>query len=276
MTIDSWVMLPDMTAALAQEVLAARPDTQQVGASYWHCHAALGQVNAHATIDNMLAAMDAAGVDVALVSSALAVHAREGEQLREGNRHVLQACAVNRSRLIPALGISPRFAAESHALLDDLAEAADAVGPVWLPMDLEDAEDPCLAGMLERVGAVHLPVYAYAFYDRQMQGVLDLARRFPDIAFITPCGWGDRIDEITACPNLYVDTSDCSACLIIAFGRFVERLADRMVFSSGFPIWDMTVIKQAVERFVPAARQADVLGGTMGRLLGHFDSRRSV
>jgi predicted TIM-barrel fold metal-dependent hydrolase len=220
----------------------------------------------------LLAEMDAAGVDGALVSPA---EAEIAVRNRAGNERVLAVARAAPGRLHAYATANPWYGAEAAVELDRaLAAGAAAVllnSALQGFLLLDEIVDPLIAVAREH----GVPVYAHTgtpVHALPLQ-LAELALRFPDVAFVMGhAGRTDfRMDALPAlqtAANLYMELSHEPvqtgiAPLVAAVG------AGRLVFASDYP---ERPLRAAVERLRAAplddAARARVGGGTLLELLG--------
>jgi uncharacterized protein len=219
----------------------------------------------------LLAAMDAAGIDAALVSPAeaeIAVHNRAG------NERVRAVAAEQPERLLAYATANPWYGTDAVAELERALDAGAAAVLVNSALQgfllLDEIVHPLIAVARDR----GVPVYAHTgtpVHALPLQ-LAELARCFPEVAFVMGrAGRTDfRMDALPAletAPNLYADLSHEPpqtgiAALAAAVGP------GRLVFASDHPARPMGV---AVERLRAAplddAARERVAGGTLRALL---------
>lgn len=235
-------------------------------------HVTLGTVDdVEFRAEELLSQMDAAGVDVAVVSP----EPREvAVAHRDGHQRLLRTCAAHPGRLLAYATANPWRGADA---VSELERALDA-GAVAIKLDpylqgfqpVDHLADPVLALAAERGVPVYVhsgtPVQATPFQ------VAVLARRFPEVAVILGRGGksdfkSDAPHALRQAPNLYGDTSHDFPLT----GMQVQIDAagpGRLLFSSDFPYGD---VRQEVARVralpVGTATLAGVLGGNLLGLL---------
>jgi predicted TIM-barrel fold metal-dependent hydrolase len=242
-------------------------------------------IDAHVTIgasrdvelasEALLAQMDAHGVHQALIAPAERFGAVNNHV---GNQLVAATAGASTGRLLPYAVATPWLGAEA---LDVLAEAAGLgaralkLDPAVQGFDLLDGQvDPLLGFAEQHRWPVYVrtgtPPYAVPL------PLATLARRFPNVAFILGRNgstdfWQDVLPALTMAANLYADTAatfwDLGLAPLVANPDIGVR---RIIFSSNAP-FDALLGSQLDNVYalpISDADRADVLGGTISRLLG--------
>lgn len=227
-----------------------------------------------ASADDVLRALDAAGID-----RAIAVPARPpGYHLGPANDALAAAVAAHPDRLTGLARVDPQQPDASG----ELARALDAglVGLFLHPWEETfrinaPLVDPVVAVAAER----GVPVVIAAGYPWLSEGlqVGDLAGRFPDATFVATNGGQINISglgqtdvelALTDCPNLSLQTAgvyreDFLELVIARYGR------ERLLFSSHFPLLDPRLeVKRGQWLHLPDDVKADVLGANAARVFG--------
>lgn len=228
-----------------------------------------------ATREDLLRAMDEAQVERAVVcparpreyhlgpaNDALAVEVSDDERL------------IGFARVDPNLGNDA--AAEAERALGELGLMGLFLHP-WEETFRVSA--PAVGATVEVARTAGVPVLIAAGYPWLSEGlqVGELAARFPDVAFIATnggqlniSGLGQTDIELAMerCPNLHLQTAGVYREDFLE--NVVERFgADRLLFSSGFPITDPRLeVQRPRSMHVDEGVQAAVLGENAGRILG--------
>jgi predicted TIM-barrel fold metal-dependent hydrolase len=219
----------------------------------------------------LLAEMDAAGIDAALVSPA---EAEIAVRNREGNERVRAIAAAAPGRLLAYAAASPWYGAEAAYELERALDAGASAVLVNSALQGFLLLDEIVHPLIEVARRRRVPVYAHTgtpVHALPLQ-LAELALRFPDVAFVMGrAGRTDfRMDAIPAletAPNLYADLSHEPpqtgiAALVATIGP------ERLVFASDHPVRAM---RSAVERLRGAglddAARERVAGGTLRALL---------
>ena len=228
------------------------------------------------TRDGLLRAMDDSGVD-----RAVACPARPpGYDLAPANDAIAGAVATDGDRLIGFARVDPNIgedaAREARRALEELGLAGLFLHP-WEETFRVSA--PAVDSVVEVARAAEVPVLVAAGYPWLSEGlqVGELAARFPDVDFIATNGGQLNISGLgqtdielamARCPNLYLQTAGVyrEDFLENVVGRFG---AERLLFSSGFPITDPRLeVQRPRSMHVDDATKEAVLGGNAVRLLG--------
>ena len=229
-----------------------------------------------ATADELLAAMDQAGID-----RAVACPARPpGYDLAPANDAIAEAVTSAGDRLIGFARVDPNLAGaavtEARRALEGLGLSGLFLHP-WEETFRVSAA--AVDGVVEIASNAGLPVLVAAGYPWLSEGlqVGELAARFPDVSFIATNGGQLNISGLgqtdielamARCSNLYLQTAGVyrEDFLENVVGRFG---ADRLLFSSGFPITDPRLeVQRPHSMHVDDATKDAVLGGNAARVLG--------
>lgn len=239
-------------------------------------HVRIGeQREAALTVDALLAAMDANGVDRALIAPSERQIAFAN---REGNDAVTAAAAASGGRLLAYAVATPW--AGAAAAVDELARARDA-GARALAVDSSlqgyDLMDGQIEPLLDFASSAGWPVYIRTGSPPghlPMPTAL-LARRHPELAIIMGRSgatdfWIDAAPALRHAPNLYGDTSYAPWDTVLAeFARDPEIGAHRLVFSTDLPYATAAgEVARIADWPIPEAERELVFGGTLARLLG--------
>ena len=219
----------------------------------------------------LLAEMDAAGVDAALVSPA---EAEIAVRNREGNDRVLALAAERPDRLLPYAVANPWYGAEAAVELDRALTAGAAAVLVNSALQGFLLMDELVDPLIEVARGHRAPVYAHTgtpVHALPLQ-LAELALRFPDVAFVM--GRAGRTDfrmdaapALESAPNLLADTSHESphtglAALAAAAG------AERLVFASDHPARPMdAAVRRLRNAPLTDADRELVAGATLRGLL---------
>ncbi|MGH3383378.1 MAG: amidohydrolase family protein [Nocardioidaceae bacterium] len=235
-------------------------------------HATLGRVDdAEFAAEELLAQMDAAGVDVAIVSP----DAREiAVAHRDGNDRLLELCTRHPGRLLAYAVANPWLGAHAVA---ELGRALDA-GSVAIKLNpflqgfqpIDHLVDP----VLELAAEHRVPVYVHSgtpVHCTPFQ-IAVMASRFPQVPFIL--GRGGKTDfkadtphVLRSTPNLYGDTAH-DFPLTGILDQLNAGGPSRVLFTSDFPYGDLRHEVRRVRALpVDAESLRDVLGENLLRLL---------
>lgn len=228
-----------------------------------------------ASRDDLLAAMDAAGVDRALACPARP----RGYDLGPANS-ALAAEAAGEERLVGFGRVDPNLGeeavAEAERCLDELGLCGLFLHP-WEETFRVSA--PAVDPVVDVARAAAVPIVVAAGYPWLSEGLQigELAARFDEVTFIATNGGQLNISGLgqtdielamARCPNLYLQTAGVyrEDFLENVVGRFGS---DRLLFASGFPIMDLRLeVQRPTSMHVDDATKNAVLGGTAGRILG--------
>ncbi|MCW3838966.1 amidohydrolase family protein [Micromonospora yasonensis] len=225
-------------------------------------------------VAELLSSMDELGIDRALVAPderCVAYHNRAGNEL------VTNAGAQSAGRLVPYAVANPWRGPEA---VEELARARDAgaralhVDSVLQGFDLLDGlVDPLLEFASDNRWLVYVrtgtPPNALPL------PLATLARRYPDVPFVMGRSgatdfWIDAAPALRHAPNLYGDT--CYApwdTVLSELGRDPEIGTSRLVFSTDAPYTvPRCELRRVLDWPIDEPSRRDVLGGTIGRLLG--------
>lgn len=236
-------------------------------------HVTLGRVDGvEVSCRELLAAMDGAGVDAAVVSP----DPRETAVAhREGHDRLLRLCADHQDRLSCYATANPWRGAEA---VEEIERALD-LGAVAIKLDpyrqgfqpVEGTADAVLA----LAAARSVPVYVHSGTPVSCTPyqIAHLAERFPEVPVILGRAGktdfkGDAVDALAAVPNLYGDTAHDFPLTGIR-AQLDAAGPSRVVFSSDFPYGDIRhEVMHVRDLEVEPAVLAGVLGGNLSRLLG--------
>lgn len=224
-----------------------------------------------ATAAGLLTAMDAAAIDVTLLSPA---DDEVAVRNRDGNDRMLALAASNPDRLRAYAVANPWFGPDAVRELDRAITAGAAAMKINSAVQgfllLDEIIDPLI-----RVARHHnVPVYAHTGTPIQALPLqlAELADRFPDVRFIM--GRSGRTDfrsdaptVLDLAPNVYADTShDYGATgLTNTYRSFGAR---RMIFCSDHPYATRSDARRAIADIdMSTADRTAVLGGNLAALL---------
>jgi predicted TIM-barrel fold metal-dependent hydrolase len=201
------------------------------------------------SFEDMLASMDACGIEQAAVYSLNAVHYLNPH---DGNEEVAKAIAPHRDRLVPFAVLRANFAGwqdDMEACLNNFGMLGFVLLPNYHHYALDDA---ALEPLMARAAEAGLPVCVQVGledprrqYDREKvfevpaSEVGDFARAYPDVTVIAlglkfgqPQQAGDPLPD-----NFYFDTSnyECMGDLEAAVELFG---AGRILFGTNFPLFN--------------------------------------
>jgi uncharacterized protein len=232
------------------------------------------------TAEQLLATMDALGIDRALVAPSerqIAYHNREGNE-------AVAAAAARSDRLL-AYAVSSPWRRDAVAELErarDGGAVALAVDPALQGFDLLDGLlDPLLGFAVDAGWFVYVrtgtPPHALPL------PLATLARRYPELSFVMGRSgatdfWIDAAPALRHAPNLYGDTVYAPwDTVLTGFGQDPEIGPGRIVFSTDAPYTvPAAELKRVRDWPIDDASRAAVLGGTVQRLLAQCLTRSGV
>ncbi len=261
-----------------KELVIAGRSLKALGWRIIDAHAHLGSYGGfdipHGDADGMVRQMDDLGIDVACISSLMAINA---DYVR-GND--LTAAAVQRhpDRLIGYAVANPwetdRVASELTRAFDDLGLSAIKIHPTLWELPVDDARyEPIWAFASERKALILSHTWAG---ERSCRPSLfrTIAQRYPDVAILLGHSGGSRagnieaIEVARACPNIYLET--CYSRLTREqFELLVEGAgSDRVVFGTDMPFIDASfTLARVAGADLPVAQRKAILGDTAAHLL---------
>jgi uncharacterized protein len=265
----------------AKEFIIEGQSLRALGWRIIDAHAHLGSYGAfdipHGDADGMVRQMDDLGIDVACISSLMAINA---DYVR-GND--LTAAAVRRHphRFVGYAVANPwetdRITDELTRAFDELGLSAIKIHPTLWELPVDDARyDPIWAFASERKALVLSHTWAG---ERTCRPSLfrTIAHRYPEVAFLLGHSGGSRagnlaaIEVARACPNIYLET--CYSRLTRdQFELLVhEAGSDRVVFGTDMPFIDAAfTLAQVAGSDLPVAQRKAILGENAARLLATY------
>ena len=221
------------------------------------------------TPSDLLAAMDRAGVDravIAPVDRLLCVNNRDG------NDFILNAARAHPDRLIPSCSANPWY---GDAAVQEIRRAADAGARLLILHPMVQgylANDELVWPLLDAATAEHLPVYIHTGPPGSASPwqVVDLAERYPGADFIMGHSgatdfWNDVIDAGKAAPNVYLESSLARPFTLV--GRLSAVGMHRGIMGSYAPINELTFEWDQMRAVLPPEAVPDACGGNLLRLL---------
>ena len=228
-----------------------------------------------ASVGQLLEVMDEAGIERAVVCPARP----PGYHLGPANGALAEAIA-GEERLLGFARVDPNLGAEAAVEAERALEELGLAGLFLHPWEETfRISAPFVDATVAAARDAGVPVLVAAGYPWLSEGlqVGELAARFPDVPFIATnggqlniSGLGQTDIELAMerCSNLYLQTAgvyreDFLENVVARFGP------DRLLFSSGFPIFDPRLeVQRPRSMHVEAATQHAVLGANAARLLG--------
>lgn len=225
------------------------------------------------TVGDLLATMDALGIDRALVAPSERQLAYDN---REGNEITTSAAAASGGRLLAYAVANPWRGATA---VDELRLARDA-GAVALAVDPSlqgfDLLDGLLDPLLNFAGDAGWPVYVRTGTPPHALPLplATVARRYPETAFLMGRSgatdfWIDAAPALRYATNLYGDTAYAPwDTVLTGLADDAEIGAQRLVFSTDAPYTVASAeLKRITDWPVPDDARTAVLGGNLARLL---------
>jgi len=221
------------------------------------------------TEQGLLQAMDAAGVDRAVIAPAdrfLAV------LNREGNERMRLAARAHPTRFIPACSANPWY---GEAAVEEVAQAVAEGARILVLHPLVQgfaANDELVFPLLEFAATERIPVYFHTGPPGNSTPwqIADLAVRYPALALIMGhCGatdfWNDVIVAASAAPNIYLESSLARP---FHFARYVGAVGrDRGIMGSWAPVNDLPFEWEQMRAVLSADDFSAVSGRTLSQLL---------
>lgn len=205
-----------------------------------HCHIGAG-VRKNASSADLLRAMDAAGVDRAVVCS---VDQFIAVRNREGNDAVLAAVNAHPARFWGLAAVNPWFGNDA---VEELERSLDAgLCGLKLNSHLQGfvLSDPIVHPLVEVCRQYQAPIYAHTGTPITAEPfqLAELARTFPDVTMVMghmgyTDFWYDAVPAALQSDNVYLETSLID---IMNIRTAIEKVgADRILFGSDFPESDL-------------------------------------
>lgn len=239
-----------------------------------------------ASAEELVAAMDAAGVDVAV---AVGIGWQDREVAREANDYLMESAARYPGRLVGFCGVNPAWGDDALAEVERCARGGlRGVGELHADTQgfrLDDAA--LLAPMMELAEGLGLPVLVHSsepvghLYQGKGRTTPDVLLRFIE-AFprnTVICGhWGGGLPFYALMPEVKDALSrtyfDSAASPFLYDGRVFALAAEvlgpeRLLFATDYPLLrPERVLAQARKSGLDSEAQAMLLGGNAARLLG--------
>ena len=230
-----------------------------------------------ASTGDLLAAMDRAGIDRAVVCP---VKPRTYQLARE-NERVADAVREHRGRLVGFGRVDPLLGDEAA---EDAEAALGELGLSGLLLHPWEETFRIAASLVDPVAAVaqarRAPVLVatgYPWLSEALQ-VADLARRFPDVTFLMTNGGQLNVSGLGQ-TDAELALAENENLLILTTGVYredflegvVDRFgAERLVYASSFPLFDTRLELLRVRALhIGEHEKAKVLGGNLVTLLEH-------
>lgn len=207
-----------------------------------HCHIGAG-VRKGASADDLLRAMDEAGVERAVVCS---VDQFIAVRNSEGNDDVLRAVRAQPDRLWGLAAVNPWFGDRG---VEELERSLDA-GLIGLKLNSHlqgfILSDPIVHPLVEVCREYNAPLYAHTGTPITAEPfqLAELARTFPDVRMVMghmgyTDFWYDAVPAALQSENIYLETSLID---IMNIQTAIEKVgAHRILFGSDFPESDLSL-----------------------------------
>jgi hypothetical protein len=197
--------------------------------------------------DGLLRLMDEAGIEVCLLSSALAIV----YDMREGNRRLAEAIA-GRARLRGYVTVNANYLGESCEELDRYLDMEGFVGvkihPSYQGRSAASAEN---LGLMEQVAKRGRPLLIHTMGEGAVRETFEVARRFPELSMVLGHGGGDAWElaarEASGVGNVYLEfcASHCE------YGKVAEGVrlagAEKVMFGSDLDLISPHFVKGMYE-----------------------------
>jgi predicted TIM-barrel fold metal-dependent hydrolase len=230
--------------------------------------------------EELLANMDAAGVDMAVIFPRANPHTDYAEQ----NAAIMEAAAAHPERLIPYVRVQPFFGDEAVAAVTKFAQQGARGLKLHPFMDFAgnavnrpDVIYPIVEAAID--GGLLILIHSGETWNAHPALIWDLARNFPRGTFIMAhCGlWEGHSSAIVLArdtPNLYLDSAEVAPPAVIT--NVVRGVgSDRLVFGSDHPAipYGFEIGKVAKYAGLSSDEIRRVMGGNLAGLLGIDSSR---
>lgn len=217
----------------------------------------------------LLRAMDAAGVERAVISSpdrCLAVDNRDGNEI------VRRAVAAHKDRFIGACSANPWF---GESAISEIRRAHDA-GARMLVLHPQvqgyQANDELVFPLLDEASRQNIPVYVHTGPPGNSTPwqVVDLAERYSSLDFIMGhCGatdfWNDVVNAGSQCENIYLESSLARP---FHFAHYMEKVGKHKgIMGSWAPINDLGFEWEQMRKFTSTDVFNEISGNNLERLL---------
>lgn len=228
-----------------------------------HCHIGAG-VRKGVTVDALLDAMDAAGVDKAVLCT---VDQFIAVKNREGNDEVARVVGEHPDRFLGLATANPWF---GDAAVEELERSLDA-GACGLKLNSHlqgfVLSDPVVHPLIETCRRRGVPVYAHTGTPITAEPfqLAELARTFPEVTMVMghmgyTDFWYDAVPAALQSENIYLETSLID---IMNIQNAIENVgAERILFGSDFPESDLALELEKIDMLeMSNGDRSRVLGG---------------
>ena len=221
------------------------------------------------TAEKLLAALDEAGVDRAVIAPTdrhIAVNNREG------NDHLLTVARQYAGRFIASCSVNPWYGKEAVAELKRVIAGGARMLILHPYVQGFIANDELVWPILDVAAAERMPVYFHVgpYGSSTPFQVMSLANRYRGVDFIIGhCGatdfWYDVVAATRSAENCYVESSLARPFI---FSNFVKQLdSSKGIMGSFAPINDLVFEWEQMRRFLPCPENDSVYGANLLRLL---------
>ncbi|MDD5677201.1 MAG: amidohydrolase family protein [Kiritimatiellae bacterium] len=221
------------------------------------------------TAETLLAALDAAKVDCAVIAPAdsfLAVNNRAG------NDFILETAGKHRRRFIPTCSVNPWYGKTARQELKRAIDAGARLLVLHPFVQGFSANDELVNPLLKISSEEKMPVYIHTGHPGNATPwqLVDLAEQFPEIDFIMGhCGatdfWNDVIPAVQTASNIYLESSLARP---FAFASYLAQIGkSRGIMGSYAPLNDLTFEWEQTRMVLPPEKWDAVYGGNLLRLI---------
>ena len=216
----------------------------------------------------LLAHMDSAGVDMAVVSA----HERfQAVYNREGNDFLLTTVHQHPDRFIPSCSVNPGYG--EHALTELKRCYAEGVRLLVLNPACQgyQIDEELVFPLIEQVQHLGMTTYVHTPQGATPLQLALMARNYPDISWIMGHSgatdyWYDVPAAVTALPNLYIESSCARPFSFLQHCKTVGF--DKGIMGSGAPLNSLLFEWNEMKAVLPTISNAGIYGSTLMRLLG--------
>lgn len=253
----------------------------------------------HDPVESHLTALDAAGVDravlfgtrahperavdlaslrreMSVLDDALAGGENSIDRYRTAWAELHRTLDAHPSRFIGFGSVPLNLPEQDLAALIDrevVGRGLRGIGELTPPVGEAARVEPVLAAAHDHGG---LPVVVHGSAPTTADDLRTLSRlaaRYPAVPLVVSqlggMNWMEAIELVRATPSMYLELS--TATIIFAVRLAIREIPERTLFGSDAPYGDPVLARTAVERVTAPGEVRDlVLGGTLGKLLGIF------
>lgn len=231
------------------------------------------------TLEGVLAKMDEAGIDKAVITSIRSTKAKDMAESRAGNREMLDALAKHPDRFIGACQVHPSNTREA---VEELRQMREKHGIRWLGelcgyLGGYTYDTPEFSEILQAAADLGMIVQIHTTDVATLEKQAD---RCPTTPFIL-CHMGGatehvgRVNAVKSRPNIYIDISGSEISrsgILEAYLR--EGGPDKVLFATDYVICEPIVYIARVEALpIPDANKEKIFHGNICRLLDRASHR---